>query len=438
MAADCSGLDWAVEPGGKNVPPLKSHGASRRGLAHATLTIARFWGGFSFALPREIVRYGAAILAVLLVVGALAGIKWSQIAVLKAHGEQAEKQGPPPEAVGTAAAKEQSWEATLEAVGSVSSALGVSIGNEVPGLVQRIAFESGARVREGQVLVELDASVERAELASARAQEALAGVNAARARILAAQGVFSRAQLDQAESEIKALTARVESLRAQLARKIVRAPFAGRLGIRAVNLGQYLDPGSPITMLETTDEVFVDFTLPQQRLADVSVGMPVRARVEGTTWPVVEGTIAAIEPALDALTRAVRLRARVPNDNDRLRSGMFVSVAVVLPQPAAYVTVPAPAIIHASYGDSIFILQDKPPDEPGMRETPDGKPVKIARQRFVRTGPRRGDFVAVLEGVSAGQAVVSAGAFKLRNGSPVFVTDVAVPTPELEPHPLNR
>ena len=400
--------------------------------------IARFWGGFSFAPPREIVRYGAAILAVLLVIGALAGIKCSQFAALKAHGDQAAKQGPPPEAVGTAVAKEQSWEATLEAVGSVSSALGVSIGNEVPGLVQRIAFESGARVREGQVLVELDSSVERAELASARAQEELASVNAARARILAAQGVFSRAQLDQAESEIKALAARVESLRAQLARKIVRAPFAGRLGIRAVNLGQYLDPGTPITMLETTAEVFVDFTLPQQRLAEVSVGMPVRVRVEGTTWPVVEGTIAAVEPALDVLTRAIRLRARVPNDNDRLRSGMFVSVAVVLPQQAAFVAVPAPAIIHASYGDSIFVLEDKPPGEPGMRETPDGKPVKIARQRFVRTGSRRGDFVAVLEGVSAGQEVVSAGAFKLRNGSPVVVTNVAVPTPELDPHPLNR
>lgn len=383
-------------------------------------------------------RYVVAILGVLVVVGALAAIKWSQFIVLMSRGKQAEEQGPPPEAVGSAAAKEQSWEATLDAVGSVSSALGVAIGSEVSGLVRRITFESGARVHEGQALVELDAGIERAELASARAQEELAGVNAARVRILAARGAVSPAQLDQAESELKVVTAQVQSLRAQLARKIVRAPFAGRLGIRAVNLGQYLMPGSPITKLENTAAVFVDFTLPQRRLADVSVGMPVRVRVEGTTSPLVEGAIAAVEPALDALTRAIRLRARVPNDDDRLRSGMFVSVAVVMPQQTTYVTVPATAIVHASYGDSIFILDDKLPDEPGMRETPDGKPVKIARQRFVRTGSRRGDFVAVLEGVSAGQEVVSAGAFKLRNGSPVVVTNVAVPTPELDPHPLNR
>jgi membrane fusion protein, multidrug efflux system len=383
------------------------------------------------------VRYAVAILAVLLLVGALAGIKFAQISTLMDFGKKSELQGPPPEAVGKAKAEEQTWETTLDAVGSVSSGRGVSIGNEVPGLVKRIAFESGQRVRAGQVLIELDASVERADLAAARAQAKLAGLTAGRARRLVHEQAMPVAQLDQAESELAGATARVDSLRAQVAKKVVRAPFSGRLGIRGVNLGQFLNPGTPITVLETTDEVFVDFTIAQERLADVKVGMAVRVRL-GTEGEVIDGTLAAIEPSLDSATRTMRLRARVPNQGDALRSGMFVTVSVILAANAKYVAVPATAIVHASYGDSVFILEAKPEDEPGTRETAAGEPVLVARQQFVKTGPRRGDFVAVVEGVAAGQEVVSAGGFKLRNGAPVFVTDAAVPTPELAPHPPNR
>jgi membrane fusion protein (multidrug efflux system) len=218
---------------------------------------------------------------------------------------------------------------------------------------------------------------------------------------------------------------------------LVRAPFSGRLGIRAINLGQYLTPGTGITTLEAIDSVFVDFTVPQQRLADVLEGTPVRVSLQTKNWQL-QGSIAAVDPSIDATTRAVRLRATVPNGKEKLRPGMFVDVAVLLPKKTAYVTVPATAIVHAPYGDSVFVVEDKKPDEPGMRQTPDGKPVMAARQRFVRLGARRGDFVAILQGVQAKEQVVIAGAFKLRNGSPVFVSDVALPRPELEPRPQNR
>lgn len=383
----------------------------------------------------ETVRYAIVAIFVLLVVAALAGIKGAQIATLMSAGRKAQESGPPPEAVGVATATKQSWQASIDAVGSVASSKGVQVSNEVPGVVVRIAFESGEHAKKGDVLVELDADVERADLSSAVAAQALADVVARRTRALERRQAAAEEERDRAESELASATAKVTSLRAQVGRKLVRAPFSGRLGIRAVNLGQYLSPGTSITTLDAIDSVFVDFTVPQQRLADVSEGMPVRVSLQAKQLP---GSIAAMDPSVDPTTRAVRLRATVPNAEEKLRPGMFVDVTVVLPKKTSYVTVPATAIVHAPYGDSVFVVEDKMPDEPGMRQTPDGKPVKAARQRFVRIGPRRGDFVAILQGVQANERVVMAGAFKLRNGSPVFISDVALPRPELEPRPQNR
>jgi membrane fusion protein (multidrug efflux system) len=382
------------------------------------------------------VRYVVAIVGVLMVLGALAGIKWAQISTLMAFGAEAESAGPPPEAVGARAAEEQSWEIILPAVGTVESERGVTVAAEVPGVVEKIAFDSGAVVRKGQVLVTLDTDVERAQLAEARAQRGLADINAGRFRKLAAADAVPVSQRDQAETELEALTARVASLEAQIARKVVRAPFSGRLGIRQVDLGEYLAAGAPIAALETTDVVFVDFTVPQQRLSEVKAGMPVRIVVDGRAE--VSGAVAAVSPALDSATRAVRLRAEVKDGAEQLRSGMFAQVGVVLDGRSTIVAIPATAVVHAPYGDSVFVLEDKPADAPGARQAPGGEPVLLARQRFVRIGPRRGDFVAVLEGVEAGEQVVTAGAFKLRNGSPVFVTEEAIPAPELAPRPPNR
>jgi len=289
------------------------------------------------------------------------------------------------------------------------------------------------------VLVELESSVERAQLASAVAENDLARMNADRSKTLSDRGSLARAAFDQDKASSDAAAAAVAGLKAQLGKKVVRAPFSGRLGIRAVNLGQYLTPGTPIATLESVDEAFVDFSVPQQRLADVKEGVPVRVMLRQGDEKIatIEGAIAAVDPSIDPGTRSVQLRARVPSDG-RLLPGMFVDVAVVLPKTDAVVIAPTTAIVHAPYGDSVFLVENKKKDDPGMAKTPDGKPVLVARQQFVRTGRQRGDFVSILEGVKEGQELVTSGAFKLRNNAPIVVTNNAMTDPKLDPHPENR
>jgi membrane fusion protein (multidrug efflux system) len=383
-------------------------------------------------------RYAVTVLLVLLIVGGLAALKGAQFSALADAGEQAQKQGPQPEAVATARSGQAAWGETIEAVGSVASSKGVTVTGEVPGTVTRIAFESGQMVKKGQVLVELDASIERAELGSASAERDLAALTADRSRQLADRGALAKAGLDQDRTQLQAAQARVEGIRAQLAKKVVRAPFSGRLGIRAVNLGQYLTPGTPIATLESVDEAFVDFTVPQNQLGDIAEGTKVQIKLEQGSEESIEGTVTAIAPSVDESTRSVQLRASVPNQDQVLRPGTFVDVAVMLPKKKQHVIVPATAIMHATYGDSVFVVEDKKKNAPGMRQTPDGRPVRVVRQQFVRTGPRRGDYVAVLAGLRADQEVVVAGGFKLRNGAPVVVSKDAAPQAKLDPTPENR
>ncbi|AKV03973.1 putative Co/Zn/Cd efflux system membrane fusion protein [Labilithrix luteola] len=383
-------------------------------------------------------RWFLTILGILVTIGALAAVKSAQIGKLINYGKQAEKDGPPPEAVGTALSEEQSWEGTLTAVGSVATAKGVALAADAAGVVTRVSFESGNSVKQGQVLVEIDSKVERAQLASALTRKELATTTLTRTRALAAKGAISPAQLDADEAALQTATTDVEGLQAQIAKKTIRAPFAGKLGIRNVNLGQYLQPGTPVTVLETIDAVHVDFSLPQQRLADVTVGQAVRITVEGSTTPPLDGSIAAVDPTVDPSTRTIKVRADVANKTEGLRPGMFVQVAVVMPDKRKSVTVPATAIVHAPYGDSVFIVEDRKAETPGAANTPDGKPVRVARQQFVRVGASRGDFVSVLDGMKASQEVVTAGAFKLRNNATVFVDNSKQPAPKLDPKPENR
>lgn len=383
-------------------------------------------------------RYILTILGVLAVIGGLVAIKASQIGSLIGMGAEMEKAGPPPEPVGSHKAEQQSWETSFDAIGSVASAKGVAIATEVPGTVLKIHFESGDVVKAGQVLLTLDATVEQAQLAAALVRKDLAATNVKRTRALATAGVVAAATLDNDESQLKSSSADIVTLQAQIAKKTIRAPFAGKLGMRSVNLGQFLNPGTPVTTLESVDSVYVDFTLPQQRLADVRGGMPVRMRVESLDGPPLEGTIAAIDPSIDQSTRSIKLRAAVPNQADKLRPGMFVDVEVVMPEKKSFIIVPITSLVRAPYGDSVFVVEDKKADAPGTRETADGKTVKVARQQFVRTGPQRGDYVALLDGIEAGQEIVTTGAFKLRNGAPIYITDVAIAQPSLTPQPENR
>jgi membrane fusion protein (multidrug efflux system) len=384
------------------------------------------------------VRYLLPILGLVALIAVLVAINFTQISSLMNMGKEMAKAGPPPETVGTATAQTQAWEATLSAVGSITAAKGVVVSNDAPGVVSHIDFESGAVVRQGQTLVDLDTSVERAQLASSRAKMDLATLTVKRSRALVKSNTISQSQADNDESLLKTTTTDANALSAQIDRKIVRAPFSGRLGIREINLGQYLNSGTRITVLEAIDTVYVDFTLPQQRLAEIKIGMPIRVTIEGADVAPRDGTIAAVDPTIDTTTRTIRVRAAVPNKEETLRPGMFANVSVVLPDQGSLVAVPSTSLVHASYGDSVFVVEDKK-DASGAGGAPPGdKPAKVARQQFVRVGASRGDFVAIVDGISAGQDIVSAGAFKLRNGSAVTVNNEIKVDPQLSPHPDNR
>lgn len=365
-----------------------------------------------------------------MLVGGLAGVKVGQIRTLIAFGKAAAAAGPPPEVVATMQATEQVWENRLYSVGTIAPARGVSVTSEMPGIVQAIRFDSGEKVKQGQILVELDRSVEQAELASAESRLQLARANAERTRTMFKGHAVSKAQVDADESTLQSAEAAVASLHAQIARKVVRAPFAGRLGIRMVNVGQYLTPGTPITELESTDKHYVDFTLPQQQIDRLRVGMAVRIN-EGLPGIHAQAAIAAIEPLVDPVARAGRVRAVLDQADQPISPGMFVNVQVVLPDKRQVTVVSATAIVHASFGDSVFVVDEQ-------AGGPGGKPRLVARQQFVKTGETRGDFVEILDGLSPGEKVVSQGAFKLRNGAPVTVNDTVRLNPEIAPQVENR
>jgi membrane fusion protein (multidrug efflux system) len=374
-------------------------------------------------------RYVIVIVGLLALIGGLAAIKGSQIGMLIGMGEAMKKAGPPPEVVATTQATQQTWENTLAAVGSVVTAKGVAVSNDAPGLVVKLHFDSGDTVKQGAVLVELDTSVERAQLASLRARRDLAEISVKRSTALAVSGAVAQAQVDADASSFKSLSADANALLAQIARKTIRAPFSGKLGIRQVNLGQYLAPGTAVTTLESQKASLVDFTLPQQELPKLAVGTAVRALLAGASSPL-EGTISAVDPSVDPLTRSIKVRASLPDPESQLRPGMFLRVEVVLPEKSEVIAVPQTAIVHASYGDSVFTSDQKP--------GPDGKPRPVAQQRFVKVGASKGDFVAIVDGLAPGQEVVVAGAFKLRNGIPLKLNNQGSPQPSLDPHPENR
>lgn len=383
-------------------------------------------------------RYFLPILGLLIVIGGLGGIKFAQISSLIAYGKAAEAAGPPPEAVGASNAQDLSWEGQLSAVGSVVAERGVAVSNDSPGMVKAIKFDSGDEVKKGQVLVELDTGVERAQLASAAARRDLAQQTAERTRKLAASQTVTQAKVDADEAQLKTAETELNALSAQIDRKVVRAAFSGRLGIRKVNLGQYLAPGTTMTTLEALDSVFVDFTLPQQTLHDVTVGLPVRITVNGSSGAgesfTANGSVAAVDPSIDPTTRSIKVRAAVPNPGQKLRPGMFVDAGVVLPKHASVVAVPQTAVLHASYGDSVFLVEAPKPED----KVQPGANIKIARQQFVRLGESRGDFVAIVDGVKVGQQVVTQGAFKLHNGSRVLISDKVPQNPQVQPKPENQ
>ncbi len=361
-----------------------------------------------------------AIGGLVLAAGVLGGIKALQIGAMIAQGEQ---MVPPPESVSTAKVERRAWQPELKAVGSLSPVQGVMISAELSGVVRQIAFENGATVRAGDLLVQLDTELEEAQLRSAEAQAELALLELDRARKLRDDKTIARSEWDAVDSRHKQALASVEALRATIAKKTLRAPFAGRAGIRQVNVGQFVDAGNPIVTLQSMDPIYADFFMPQQRLAELATGLRVRVETDSCPGKEFGGTLSAINAEVEAATRNIRLQATVPNPDGVLRPGMFVRVAVLLAGKEDLLTIPATSVLYAPYGNSVFVL-----------EQADGGG-RVARQRFVRLGPSMGDYIAVSQGLKEGEEVVSAGAFKLRGGMPVTVNNAISPETHLRPRP---
>ena len=369
------------------------------------------------------------ILGLVVLVGLLAGIKGLQIKEMIAQGKQS---APPPETVTAAVVKAQTWESLLTALGTLESVQGVNVTAELTGKVVRIAFEPGSFATAGDLLVQQDITVENAQLRAAEAAGLLARINFERAAKLLPAKVISQSDYDNARAQLTEAQAQVENLRAVIAKKTIRAPFAGRLGLRHINLGQVLEGGQPIVSLQSLDPIFVNFPIPQQHLGRIRTGLEVRLTADGLGQEVITGQITAIDPDLDPATRSIRVQARVANPDERLRPGMYANVAVVLPIAEEVLAIPTTAVLYAPYSDSVFLIETKQ----GQPGAPPSQAQSVS-QRFVRLGEQRGDYIAVISGLQAGETVVSTGVFKLRNGQPVMVDNTLAPEFKLTPQPAE-
>ena len=365
------------------------------------------------------------ILGLAVLIALLGGIKGLQIKRMIAQGEQFV---PSPETVTTAVAQSATWPSVLTAVGSLEAVQGVVVTAELPGKVVKIAFEPGRAAKAGSLLVQQDITSETAQLRSAEASMELARLNLERAKELLPENVITRSSFDSADAEYKQAAAQVDGIRATIAKKTIRAPFAGRLGLRLVNLGQTLDGGDSIVSLQSMDPIFANFQLPQQELAKIRRGLRVKLTTDALPGEVIEGIITAVNPQVDATTRSIRVQATVANTGEQLRPGIFVNAAVVLPEAQTVLTIPATAVLYAPYSDSVFIVEAKP-DQTGAGSG------HVLRQQFVRLGKKRGDFIVVHSGLEEGETVVSTGAFKLRNGQAVVVDNTLSPEFKLTPNP---
>jgi membrane fusion protein (multidrug efflux system) len=376
-------------------------------------------------LPDMKKRIILAITGLVILIAVLAAVKAMQIRAMIAQGK---KMVPPPETVTAAVVKSESWETALTAVGTLTAVQGVTVAAELPGKVVRIAFEPGAKVAKGDLLLCQDTTSEEAQLPGAVALANQARSDRERAAKMLESRIISQAAYDGAVAAHEQAVAQVNGIRATIAKKTIRAPFSGRLGIRQVNLGQMLKDGDPIVTLQSLDPIYVNFSLPQQELGRLHRDLPVRATCDALPGLTIEGRITAMNPLVDSDTRNIQLQATVANRGEKLRPGMFVTTAVGLPVRQQVFAIPATAVLYAPYGDSVFVVVDDPAKKGG----------KVLRQQFVRLGEKRGDFVAVTSGVKEGETIVSTGVFKLRNGQSAVVDNRLAPPFKLAPKPENN
>jgi membrane fusion protein, multidrug efflux system len=367
------------------------------------------------------------ILMLVLMAMVIAGLGFVKVRQFQAMAEQFAAMQPPPEAVTTIVAGGEEWPATLSAIGTVAAVQGVTVSADLPGIVERIAFSSGKAVQKGDVLVQLDTRQEQAQLAGAEAQLQLARLNFERMQGLVEQDAVSRAEYDAAASAHTQAEARLREIRATIERKTIRAPFTGVLGIRRINLGQYLTGGDAVVSLQSLNPVYVNFGVPQQAGGQMRIGRSVRIAVGELDDAVFTGRVTAVDSVVDQTTRNVQVQATLANPGGRLRPGMFVQAQVMLGASQQVVPLPASAINYAPYGDSVFVVTDM--------QDPQGQTYRGVRQQVVKLGAARGDQVAVLSGIEPGDEVVTSGVFKLRNGAAIQVNNSVQPANSRAPKP---
>ena len=361
---------------------------------------------------------------VIALVGGLGFVKYRQIATAIAQGSSF---APPPDAVTTIVAARQTWPSTLNIIGTAAAIQGVTVSADLPGTVARINFESGKAVHAGDLLVELDTRQEQAQLAAAEAQRDWARINFNRAQELVKQGVLARTEYDNTSAQQKSTEAQVGEIRATIERKTIRAPFSGILGLRQVNLGQYLAAGQAIVPLQALNPIYVNFGVPQQTSAQALAHRALQVMSDDLPGATFIGRVTAVDSVINEATRNIQVQATLPNPDSKLRPGMFVRVQVVLGASRQVVTLPASAINYAPYGDSVFVVTNL--------TDPKGKMYRGVRQQFVKVEGSRGDQVAVVSGINPGDEVVTSGVFKLRNGAAVQVNNKVQPPNNPNPKP---
>ena len=361
---------------------------------------------------------------VVVLLGSLGFVKFRQIKTAIAQGASFQ---PPPTAVTTIVAQKDTWPSTLDVIGTVAAIQGVTVSADLPGTVAKIHFESGQWVHEGDILVELDTRQERAQLAAMQAQWELARINYERTTKLVKEGVVAKTEYDNVTSQQKVTEGQVGEIKAAIDRKTIRAPFSGVLGIRQVNLGQYLAAGQAIVSLQSLNPIYVNFGVPQQTTAQLVIGR--NLRITSNDFPGLQfsGKVTALDSVVNEATRNLQVQTTLSNPQNKLRPGMFVQVALGLGTNTPVVAVPASAINYAPYGDSVYIVTDL--------KDPKGNTYKGVKQQIVKLGAARGDQVGVVSGINPGDEVVTSGVFKLRNGAAVQINNKVQPENSTHPKP---
>jgi len=362
---------------------------------------------------------------VVAVLGGLGAVKVMQIRAMIKAGKTFKE---PPETVSSVEVQSAKWQETIKAVGSITPVQGVNVTAEISGTAVQIAFESGALVKQGDLLVKLDTSSEEAQLRALEAQTELAQLNAKRIRDLRAEKAVSQSELDNAEALLAQFQGNADAIRATIAKKTIRAPFTGRLGIRQINLGEFVEAGrTVIVSLQALDRVYADFSLPQQELSRINEGLEVRITTDAYPSQQFSGKLTSLNPDLDITTRSVRVQATLDNPGELLRPGMFARVEVLLPDNQEVLVIPATAIFSAPFGSLVYVIN----------ESTNAPNELVVQQQFIRTGRRQGDFVSVQSGLKVGDRIVSVGMFKLRNGKNIVINNEIVPDTKLAPKPSN-